>query len=54
MGEIGVAHVWFQRYEKRYSKDAQNTTLDTNYNPNPITLTPPISTLYEKNQAFFF
>ena len=33
-----MAHVWFKCYEKRYfdvSKNAQNTTLDTNSNPNP-------------------
>ena len=35
MWEFGVAHVWFQCYEKILSKNAQNTTLDTNSNPNP-------------------
>ena len=35
IGEFGVAHVWFQCYEKGYSKNAQNTTLDTNSDPNP-------------------
>ena len=30
-----MAHVWFQCYYKGFSKNAKNTSLDTNSNPNP-------------------
>ena len=48
IGEIGVAHVWFQCYMRRdISKNPQNTALDTNSKPN----TDP--TLSRKAQVFF-
>ena len=57
MGEFGVAHVWFQCYEKDLSKNAQNTTLHTNSNPNPNPHPDPDPThmnIVRRKLVFFF
>ena len=54
IGEFGVAHVWFQYYGKQYFENAQNTTLDTNYNPNPAPAPTRMNFVSKKRGVFLF